>query len=80
MVAIDLTLIQKISSYELALPVDFLDVVVHLGGKTMAALQAPVLQDLAAPRSFHSGTEAVYPDSTTYFRLVCSLWHILSSY
>jgi hypothetical protein len=63
--------------HELALPVNLLDVIVHLGGQMMSTLQAATFEDFAATGCCHALPEAMDAHPATDFWLVCSFGHVI---
>jgi hypothetical protein len=62
---------------KLALPVDFLDVLVNLLGQVVAALLPAVFENLAATLRGHALAETMDACPATDFRLIRSFWHFL---
>jgi len=60
---------------ELALPIRFLYVVIHLNAQAITTFCPAAFDDVAPTAGGHSGTEAVHPDSAAFLGLVCSFWH-----
>jgi hypothetical protein len=61
--------------FRLALPVDLLDVLVHLLCQIVAAFQASTLEDITATLRGHAFAETVDASPTTNFWLIRSFWH-----
>ena len=63
--------------WPLALPVDLLDVLVHLGGQAMTTFLAAALEHFAPTLGGHASAESVNARPTANFRLIGSFWHDL---
>jgi len=60
---------------DLALPVDALDVLVHLRSQAVAAFRTAALENITATFRSHASTKAVNTGSPTNFGLICPFWH-----
>lgn len=64
---------------KLALPVNLLDVIIHLVRQLLAALLAAVLYDISSTAGFHSGAEAMLTSTTALLWLICSFGHVTAT-
>jgi hypothetical protein len=65
---------------QLRFPVDFLDVVVHLGRQLLATLRPAIFQDFATTTRLHSLAESMHANATPFLGLVGAFWHSMTSF
>jgi hypothetical protein len=71
-------LIPGCTQRELALPVDFLYVIVHAHRQTIASFRPAGFKDLASVRSLHARAESMNAQAAANLGLISAFWHISS--